>query len=335
MSTHQYPFYPGTGDATEIGAGPGEGYTVNVPLTAHGGDGVYRAAFEQVLLPIAEAYAPELVLVSAGFDAAVRDPLAQMEVTADGFGWMAAKLGAVAAKSAKGRIALVLEGGYDLVSLESGLSRAITAVAGLDGGSASGGIDLRDARSRASPITGTWRGRGGGPARVWGKVVGDGAGRAKPKGLGGARSPVSLAYGARAAMVRRVSGGRSSAGRAPDCGSGCRGFETRRSPRLTRSPGPVASCNPVLRSVSPRGSRGAEAPGFPVASAGARVAQKMQTVAGMKPSRFSLAVLLSSAPSSPSSPRAGSSEQPARRPRATRPSAPPRRNTPRAARRRR
>jgi acetoin utilization deacetylase AcuC-like enzyme len=129
MSAHQHPFYPGTGDATDVGEGPGEGFTVNVPLTAHGKDGVYRAAFEQVLLPIAESYAPELVLVSAGFDAAVRDPLAQMEVTADAFGWMAGELAKVAAKSARGKIALVLEGGYDLVSLEAGLSRSIAGIA--------------------------------------------------------------------------------------------------------------------------------------------------------------------------------------------------------------
>jgi acetoin utilization deacetylase AcuC-like enzyme len=169
MSTHQYPFYPGTGAATEIGEGPGEGYTVNVPLTAQGGDGVYRAAFERVLLPIAEAYAPELVLVSAGFDAAVRDPLAQMEVTADGFGWMAAKLEAVAAKSAKGRIALVLEGGYDLVSLEAGLARSIGAIAGVPSiasprptaaGTSGGGEDFPDVdRARR------------GAARAWGKIV--------------------------------------------------------------------------------------------------------------------------------------------------------------------
>jgi acetoin utilization deacetylase AcuC-like enzyme len=128
MSTHQWPFYPGTGAARERGEGEGEGYTVNVPLTAHGGDGVYRAAFEQVLLPIAEAYAPELVLISAGFDAAARDPLAQMELTTEAFGWMARALGRVAEKSAKGRVGLVLEGGYDLVALESGLSRAIAGV---------------------------------------------------------------------------------------------------------------------------------------------------------------------------------------------------------------
>jgi acetoin utilization deacetylase AcuC-like enzyme len=130
MSTHQFPFYPGTGDADEIGEGAGEGYTVNVPLTAHGGDAVYRAAFERLLLPVAEAYAPELVIISAGFDAAARDPLAQMELSAEAYGWMARALTGVAEKSAGGRVALVLEGGYDLVALESGLSRSIAAVLG-------------------------------------------------------------------------------------------------------------------------------------------------------------------------------------------------------------
>jgi acetoin utilization deacetylase AcuC-like enzyme len=125
VSTHQFPFYPGTGDADETGEGEGRGYTVNVPLTAGGADGVYRSAFERVVLPVAEAFAPELVLVSAGFDAAARDPLAEMELSAEAFGWMARALSDVAAKSAKARIALVLEGGYDLVALESGLTCAI------------------------------------------------------------------------------------------------------------------------------------------------------------------------------------------------------------------
>src|SRR5580692_5172240 len=77
-STHQFPFYPGTGAASEQGEGKGVGFTVNVPLSAGGGDDVYRAAFERVLLPVARAYQPELVLVSAGFDASARDPLANM-----------------------------------------------------------------------------------------------------------------------------------------------------------------------------------------------------------------------------------------------------------------
>jgi acetoin utilization deacetylase AcuC-like enzyme len=124
VSTHQFPFYPGTGAVLETGSGEGKGFTINVPLTAGGGDGVYRAAFERVILPVLEEYAPELVLISAGFDASARDPLAEMTLTADAFGWMARALRNVANKSANGRIAMVLEGGYDLVALESGLLAA-------------------------------------------------------------------------------------------------------------------------------------------------------------------------------------------------------------------
>lgn len=125
VSTHQFPFYPGTGALKERGAGDGAGYTVNVPLTAGGGDAEYRAAFERVILPIADSYRPELVLISAGFDAAARDPLAQMELSETAYGWMAGALAGIARQHAEGRIALVLEGGYDLVALERGLVRAI------------------------------------------------------------------------------------------------------------------------------------------------------------------------------------------------------------------
>jgi acetoin utilization deacetylase AcuC-like enzyme len=124
VSTHQFPFYPGTGDVDETGVSDGRGFTVNVPLVAGGGDAVYAAAFERVILPVLEEFAPELVLVSAGFDAAAADPLAQMELSAGAFGWMASRLAEVAARSAKGRMALVLEGGYDLVALEAGLGSA-------------------------------------------------------------------------------------------------------------------------------------------------------------------------------------------------------------------
>jgi acetoin utilization deacetylase AcuC-like enzyme len=136
MSTHQFPFYPGTGDATETGDGEGEGFTVNVPLSAGGNDAVYRSAFERVLLPVAEEYAPELVLVSAGFDAALGDPLANMRLGPLAFHWMAASLAAVADRSATGRIALVLEGGYDLRSLERCLASAIVGLMGPSSGGA-------------------------------------------------------------------------------------------------------------------------------------------------------------------------------------------------------
>ncbi len=125
VSAHQFPFYPGTGDTDEVGDGGGKGFTVNVPLAAGGGDGVYASAFERVVLPVVESYAPDLVLVSAGFDASARDPLAQMELSPNAFGWMARELARQAARSARGRMALVLEGGYDLVALEAGLGGAI------------------------------------------------------------------------------------------------------------------------------------------------------------------------------------------------------------------
>ena len=131
-SLHQYPFYPGTGAVEETGEGEGRGFTVNVPLSAGGGDATYRAAFERVLLPVLETFAPDLVLVSAGFDASARDPLAEMTLTPDAFGWMASALQAVAERSAGGRLGLLLEGGYDLVALETGLEASLRAV--LDGG---------------------------------------------------------------------------------------------------------------------------------------------------------------------------------------------------------
>jgi acetoin utilization deacetylase AcuC-like enzyme len=125
VSTHQFPFYPGTGDIDETGEGDGAGYTVNIPLAAGGGDAVYASAFERIVLPVVESYAPELILVSAGFDASARDPLAQMQLSPDAFGWMARELARVADASAQGRMALVLEGGYDLVALEAGLRSAV------------------------------------------------------------------------------------------------------------------------------------------------------------------------------------------------------------------
>lgn len=125
VSTHQFPLYPGTGAVLETGRGDGTGTTINIPMHAGAGDGVYRAAFDRIVAPALDEFAPELVLVSAGFDAAARDPLAEMNVTGEGFAYMAKVLGDQARRSAKGRIALVLEGGYDLVALEDGLARAI------------------------------------------------------------------------------------------------------------------------------------------------------------------------------------------------------------------
>jgi acetoin utilization deacetylase AcuC-like enzyme len=113
FSLHQYPFYPGTGSIEEFGGGAGRGFTVNVPWPGGMGDAEYLAAFDRVLLPIARDFAPEFVLVSAGFDAAEGDPLGQMNVSPAGYAHMTARLLALAG----GRLVLALEGGYNLEAI--------------------------------------------------------------------------------------------------------------------------------------------------------------------------------------------------------------------------
>jgi len=132
VSTHQFPFYPGTGALDETGTGDGKGFTLNVPMTAGGGDAVYRGAFERVILPVIDAYAPSMNLISAGFDASLRDPLAEMTLGTSAFGWMSRALRKLADKHSSGRIGLLLEGGYDLVALEGGLLSAIHGMVNLD-----------------------------------------------------------------------------------------------------------------------------------------------------------------------------------------------------------
>jgi acetoin utilization deacetylase AcuC-like enzyme len=117
VSIHQYPFYPGTGGIEEVGVGDGAGRTVNVPLPGGCGDDDYREAFRTIIDPIMREFDPEFVLVSAGFDADGRDPLATMHVTESGFRDMTRRLLAVAREHANGRCAAILEGGYDLGAL--------------------------------------------------------------------------------------------------------------------------------------------------------------------------------------------------------------------------
>jgi len=130
-SLHQYPFYPGTGAASETGAGKGEGFTVNIPLSQNAGDMAYAAAFERVVLPVLESYAPELVLISAGFDAHARDPLASMVLTPEAYRQMSQGVAAIAARSAAGRVGVVLEGGYDLGGVSDSLIATLEGLAGL------------------------------------------------------------------------------------------------------------------------------------------------------------------------------------------------------------
>ena len=124
FSTHQYPYYPGTGDLLEIGRGPGEGYTVNVPLREGAGDASFVAIFRRILQPVALEYKPDLILLSAGFDIYFQDPLGGMRVTPEGFAAMMRVLLNIADTCCQGRLVAVLEGGYHV----SGLTRSVKAV---------------------------------------------------------------------------------------------------------------------------------------------------------------------------------------------------------------
>lgn len=130
FSTHQYPHYPGTGHWQEIGAGEGEGFTVNVPLPPGVGDAGYQRVFDDLLFPIAERYRPQLVLVSVGFDAHWSDPLAMMGLSLAGYTALARTVIAIAREQCAGRIVFTLEGGYDLRVVSNGVAATFRALLG-------------------------------------------------------------------------------------------------------------------------------------------------------------------------------------------------------------
>jgi acetoin utilization deacetylase AcuC-like enzyme len=123
-SSHQAPFYPGTGDASETGVGN----IVNVPLAAGSGARSFREAYDMIILPALEAFRPELLIISAGFDAHERDPLANLNLTGADYDWVTRKLMAVADKHAEGRVVSALEGGYDLDGLADGVNAHVKAL---------------------------------------------------------------------------------------------------------------------------------------------------------------------------------------------------------------
>jgi acetoin utilization deacetylase AcuC-like enzyme len=129
-STHQYPFYPGTGAADERGIGAGEGFTLNVPLPAGTGDERYGEALRGQVLPALRRFAPDVLVLSAGFDAWRSDPLGGMRVTAEGFRAWGDWLRALAAEVCGGRVLAVLEGGYDLGSLPRLVEAHLEGLAG-------------------------------------------------------------------------------------------------------------------------------------------------------------------------------------------------------------
>lgn len=126
FSTHQYPWYPGTGALDEVGEGGGTGYNINVPLPARANDADYMYVFNKLLVPVALQFKPDMILVSAGQDGHVNDPLGGMELTSAGFGKLASIVKRLA-DSTCGRTALVLEGGYNLEALAESVFEIITA----------------------------------------------------------------------------------------------------------------------------------------------------------------------------------------------------------------
>lgn len=119
FSTHQFPYYPGTGSVEEIGKGEGKGFTVNVPLPPGIKDDEYEIIFEQILEPIAMEFQPELILVSVGFDSYIGDPLGGMELTPEGFAKLTQIILKIARLYSQDRVVLTLEGGYNLEGLKT------------------------------------------------------------------------------------------------------------------------------------------------------------------------------------------------------------------------
>ncbi|HXV69214.1 MAG TPA: histone deacetylase [Nitrospira sp.] len=128
FSTHQYPHYPGTGRASERGTGAGEGFTINVPMEAGEGGEAYRTVFHKVLVPAADHFHPEFVIISAGFDAHREDPLAQMGLTEEGYADLTGIVAGIARRHAGGRILSSLEGGYNLAALGASVDAHIKAL---------------------------------------------------------------------------------------------------------------------------------------------------------------------------------------------------------------
>jgi acetoin utilization deacetylase AcuC-like enzyme len=128
FSTHQYPHYPGTGREDERGQGAGEGFTINVPMEAGGDDEAYHAIFLKALVPAADVFKPEFVIISAGFDAHKDDPLASMGLSEAGYADLTGIVAGIAKRHAKSRILSSLEGGYNLAALAASVDAHINAL---------------------------------------------------------------------------------------------------------------------------------------------------------------------------------------------------------------
>jgi acetoin utilization deacetylase AcuC-like enzyme len=132
VSSHLYPFYPGTGAMSDVGIAEGRGYTLNMPLPGGVGNEGFKALYEKVLWPVARRFKPQLLLVSAGFDAHWSDPLANLKLDLSGYAYLARELKAMAEELCQGRLIFILEGGYQLEALSHGVLNVLYALLGRD-----------------------------------------------------------------------------------------------------------------------------------------------------------------------------------------------------------
>ena len=149
LSSHQYPYYPGTGAMLETGKGGGDGFTVNVPLAGGQGDMEFARIYNELVVPVARAYQPELILVSCGFDIYNGDPLGAMQVSPDGFAWMTRKMVEVAEEVCNGKLLITLEGGYNLTGMRDG---ALAVLAELCGEKLDCGYPVNLSKKRAGEL---------------------------------------------------------------------------------------------------------------------------------------------------------------------------------------
>jgi len=130
LSTHQYPFYPGTGSIEETGSGEAKGTTINIPLPADSGDAEYEQVFEQIIVPVAKRFKPQLILVSAGYDPHWADGLALMQVSVTGFARIVKIIKGLANELCNGRLVFSLEGGYNLNALAASVKTTLDVLLG-------------------------------------------------------------------------------------------------------------------------------------------------------------------------------------------------------------
>jgi acetoin utilization deacetylase AcuC-like enzyme len=130
FSSHMFPYFPGTGQLQEVGSGRGEGFTVHLPLSGGVNDVSYAAIFNDLVAPIARQYKPELIMISAGYDIYIGDPLGTMAVTAPGFAYMTRVVRQLAEELCDGRLLLTLEGGYNLEGLREGVMASLGEMVG-------------------------------------------------------------------------------------------------------------------------------------------------------------------------------------------------------------